>query len=173
MGARDTSFPKKENNTMKTIYPANYVQALLEAIRERWMAIDDREIWEAVHRDCVADLCQQNCSARSYLAAALLEREAFEWLGDSSGTEHLSRIVGPENWVNEEMQQKPGEYWTDLSECPEEPSVTILPGQVTVHYFRVTYPGTEQIESVYDRCSPGTYSFERKQTVVGRKVIRT
>ena len=173
MGARDTYVPKKENNTMKTIYPAEYVQGLLDAIRERWVPIDDREIWEVVCRDCVADLCQQNCSARSYLSAALLEREAFEWQGGSSGTRHLSQVVGPKTLVDEEMQEDSGEVWTDFSECPEEPSVTILPGQVTVHYFRVTRSGTEQIESVCDQCSPDTYSFERKQEVVGRKVTRT
>ena len=155
---------------MKTIFPAEYVQALLDAIRERWIAIDDREIWEAVHRDCVADLCQQNCSARSYLAAALLEREAFEWQVPSSGVRHFSLIIGPESLINEGTEEESGYIWTEISKRPEEPSVSILPGLVTVHYYRVTYSGTEQVESVLDQCSPGSYSFEFGQEIVGRKV---
>ena len=155
---------------MKTIYPAEYVQGLLDAIRERWEVIDDRELWEAVHRDCVADLCQENCAARSYLAAALRERESFEWQRNLSGSGQFSRIIGPESLVNEGNGEETEYILTDQSMHPEQPSVTILPGQVTIHYYRVTYFSTEQVESVFDQCSPGSYSFERRQEVVGKKV---
>lgn len=155
---------------MKTIFPAEYVQGLLDAIRERWMAIGDREIWNAVHRDCVADLCQQNCSARSYLAAALLERESFEWRNERVGPVRFSRIIGPQSFVSERTGEEHEFILTDQSVHPEEPSVTILPEHVTIHYYRVTYLGTEQVESVFDRCTPGSYTFERRQEVVGKKM---